>query len=71
MVLAVAEAGLGVALIRPPLGMDRLRAGTLTALNARGVGNPKKQFIVHPNACPSAGAAICMARIEKRLALAS
>jgi LysR family transcriptional regulator, glycine cleavage system transcriptional activator len=67
MVLAAAEAGLGVALMRQPLGMDRLRAGTLTALNAGGVGNPKKQFIVPPNASRSAGAAICMARIEMRL----
>jgi LysR family transcriptional regulator, glycine cleavage system transcriptional activator len=67
MVLAAAEAGLGVALLRQPLGLDRVASGALVRLAQHAVANPKKQFIVHPMRPPSTAALLCMQRIEQAM----
>jgi LysR family transcriptional regulator, glycine cleavage system transcriptional activator len=67
MVLAAAEAGLGIALLRQPLGADRFASGKLVRLSDHSVANPKKQFIVHPPGTPSPAAQLCMARIEQAM----
>jgi DNA-binding transcriptional LysR family regulator len=44
-VIAAAEAGLGVALLRAPLAIDRIAAGRLTYVSERVIANPSAHYI--------------------------
>ncbi len=48
LVLAAAEAGLGVALLRSPLADDRLRSGTLVRISRLAIPNAAGHYVVSP-----------------------
>lgn len=52
LVLAAAEAGLGVALLRSPLADDRLRSGALVRISRLAVPNAAGHYLVRPRGEP-------------------
>jgi DNA-binding transcriptional LysR family regulator len=71
LVLDAAANGLGIALARPPMIEDQLRAGRVVALDERSVLNPVSYWLDRPVARPRAAAAELARRIGAEANLAA